>query len=135
MDARRYLLALAALFTLGNALSVTCLAGSNSGPGGNYGGLLQVPDADQLSGPITNGHLPNETPLNSGTVTVQLNDSGHFTAVLNWQGYRYQFKGNINLDTNNFTRDFDDRGFPGQTLTLNLLLHADTHIIDCSLTS
>jgi hypothetical protein len=111
------------------------------GAQGNYGGLLQVPDADvalRLSASpsdrhVVRGHLPNETPFNSGTVTAQVRDSGQFSAVLNWQGYKYSFKGQFDANGATFERDFPDRANEGETLSLRLILHTETRTIHCEL--
>ncbi len=111
-------------------------AAAFSGAAGNYGGLLIVPDADLPPGiqHVPRGHLPNETPLNSGTLTAQVRDSGRFTAVLNWQGYIYRFMGKFNPDTATFERSFKDRDKPGETLELLLTLDAGARILNCALT-
>jgi hypothetical protein len=101
------------------------------GAKGNYGGLLQVPDADAARRPLASsngrgvvrGHLPNEDPLNSGTLTAQVGESGHFTALLNWKGFRYSFKGAFDPTTLTSERDLADRGNPGEILALKLVLH------------
>jgi hypothetical protein len=123
------------------------IAGSTatiSGAKGNYAGLLTVPDADAslrpsasaaLHGHVVRGHLPNEDPLNSGTLTVLVGTSGRFTAVLNWKGYKYSFRGEFDSTTSIFELDLADRGQPGEVLALRLTLNVATRLIHSELTA
>jgi hypothetical protein len=93
------------------------------GAAGNYGGLLQVA-----------GPSPNGGPLNTGSLTALVNESGRFSAVLNWRGFKYPFKGRFDAETLDFSNDFPEKGNPGGTLALKLNLVTSNHTVHAELT-
>jgi hypothetical protein len=93
------------------------------GAEGNYGGLLLVAPPS-----------PEAGPLNSGALTVLVNEFGQFSAVLNWKGLKYPFKGQLDATTLDFERDFLEKGNPDGTLALRLTLVPTNRTLRAELT-